>query len=192
MFFTLDPKTGPPWLKVAPKWSLDRPKLTQEAPRSRQNCQCWPKWPPVGPKWSQVGFQKRSKTERKMTFSNLDDEKTYRNSMFFIIEPKVVPSCLKMALKWFLDCPIWSSGAPMLRHGAFRNPSWGLPWCNIGPSWANMGHLGTTWHHPGHNLGSPGVPQCRSHSDRSTSGSFNTFAEPASAKMAHQYHFDSR
>ena len=79
--------------------------------------------------------------------------------MFFIIEPKVVPSCLKMALKWFLDCPIWSSDAPMLRHGAFRNPSWGLPWCNIGPSWANMGHLGAAGHHLGHNFGqSKGTP----------------------------------
>ena len=61
--------------------------------------------------------------------------------MFFIIEPKVVPSCLKMALKWFLDCPIWSSDAPMLRHGAFRSPSWGSPWCNIGPSWPTWGIL---------------------------------------------------
>ena len=41
-------------------------------------------------------------------------------------------------------------------------------------------------------LGSPRAPQCRSHSDRSTSVSFNTFSEPASAKMAHQYHFDSK
>ena len=72
---------------------------------------------------------------------DLDDAKAPRKSMFYIVGPKIGPSCLKMAPIWFLDC------LTLLQDAL------------VGATWGHlMGHLGATWHHPDHNLGSPGVP----------------------------------